>query len=91
MLAIVFDFLLQPPLVKSVFKTGHNRTFSKRLDKIVVRSRAHGFDAHVHVIYTGGNEEGHVGVLVTNFGEQLHAAKARHLKIRNDRVEGLAL
>jgi len=91
MLAVVFDFLLKPPLVQSALETGYDGTFPGRFDKIVVRARAHRLYANVHIIHTGGDQERHVRKAATNLHEELHPAKARHVKIGNDRVEGLTL
>src|ERR1700758_4449761 len=91
MMAIMFDFLLEPALVQSVFEAGDDGGFAKRLDKIVVGAGAHGFDAHVHVVYASRDEERHVGMMMANFGEEFHAAQAWHLKVGDDGVERLAL
>ena len=90
-LAVVFDFLLQPSFAQSVVEAGDDRAFAERLDKIVVGAGAHGFDTHVHVVNTSSDEERHVRMSVTNFREKFHATEARHLKVGNDGVERLAL
>src|SRR5690242_2332343 len=56
MLAVMFDFLLQPPLMQGALEASHDGGFAERFDEIVVGTGAHGLDTYVHVVYAGGDE-----------------------------------
>src|SRR5690348_15203795 len=91
MLAVVFEFLFEMPFAQGIFEAGHDGALAEGLVKIIVRAGAHGFDAYVHVVHTGGDKKRHVRMLVANLGEQFHTAETWHLKVGNDRVETLPL
>jgi hypothetical protein len=91
MLAVVLDLLFELPLVESTLQTYKDVTFPKRFDEIIVRAAAHGLNADLQVVDAGGDQERHVGVGAANLGEQLQTADSRHLKVRDNSIESLAL
>jgi hypothetical protein len=91
MLAVVFDLLFKMPLMKGALEAGNEDRFPERFDEIVVSATAHGLYAHIHVVHSRGDQEGHIRIGAPNVVEKFEAADAGHLEIGDYGIESLEL